>query len=80
MILGFQLLALFYEGFFSGFVQKRIKPVSSGMVKTGKNQAEKNTLEKTANLASCGGLDLTLVIVTMSLKILSRLYLGNRKV
>ena len=33
------------KGFFSGFVQKRIKPISSGTVKTGKNQ-----VEKTANL------------------------------
>ena len=39
------------KGVFSGFVQKRIKPISSGTVKTGKNQAEKNALEKTANLA-----------------------------
>ena len=51
MILGFQLLFLIYEGFFfSGFVQKQIKPISSGTVKTGKKQAEKNALEKTANL------------------------------
>ena len=38
------------KGFFSGFVQKRIKPISSGTVKTGKNQVEKTALEKTANL------------------------------
>ena len=36
---------------FSSFVQKRIKPISSGTVKTGKKQAGKNALEKTANLA-----------------------------
>ena len=36
---------------FSSFVQKRIKPISSGTVKTGKNQAEKTASEKTANLA-----------------------------
>ena len=35
---------------FSSFVQKRIKPISSGTEKNGKNQAEKNALEKTANL------------------------------
>ena len=38
------------KGFFSGFLQKRIKPISSGTVKTGKNQVEKTALEKTANL------------------------------
>ena len=36
--------------FFSGFVQKRIKPISSRTVKTRKKQAEKTALEKTANL------------------------------
>ena len=41
------------KGFFSGFVQKRIKPISSGTVKIGKNQAEKNALEKIANLDCC---------------------------
>ena len=39
------------KGFFSGFVQKRIKPIFSGTVKTEKNQVEKTALEKTANLA-----------------------------
>ena len=47
MILGFQLF-LIYEGFFSSFVQKRIKPISSGTVKTEKNRFGK----KTANLAT----------------------------
>ena len=58
---GFQLLFLIYEGGFSGFVQKRIKPISSWTVKTGKNQAEKNALEKTANLVTrCRGHELHL--------------------
>ena len=40
------------NGVFSGFVQKRIKPICSEMVKIGKKQVEKTTLEKTANLAA----------------------------
>ena len=40
-------MILGYEG---GFVQKRIKLISSGTVKTRKKQAEEAALAKTANL------------------------------
>ena len=52
--------------FFSGFVQKRIKPISFGTVKTGKKQAEKTALEKTANLAHQGHIGLFGDIFTLN--------------
>ena len=50
MILGFQLLFLISEGFFFQFCPKVDKTYFFRDGKTGKNQAEKNALEKTANL------------------------------